>query len=399
MLPTAPDDTYIYVNTPDGVAALASAIDRAGRAAVDTEADSLHHYYQKVCLIQVAAGGSVYIVDPLCGVDLAPVLAALGRCPLVFHGADYDLRMLRRNFEFRAKRIFDTMVAARLLGYEKISLAGLVEKHFGIVLPKQGQKADWSRRPITPELLQYAANDTRYLEALAELLRAELAAQGRERWHEEMCDRLIAEAEDDPRESEPEKEWRIKGWRQLETPRALGILRELWYWREEEAKRVNLPPFRILGNETMIKLAQWAETTADFSTAPKLPRNCVGRRLHALKQAVGRGRRLPDSQLPQFQIPRKGERLPSAEDVVARLKKARNEAAVRLGLDPGLLAPASTLECIARRRPASVEQMIEFCGLYTWQAELVGSTLLAAMNGSRGESRQAPVPPSAETAP
>jgi ribonuclease D len=396
MLPLPPDDTFEYVNTAAAVASLAGEIDRAGRAAVDTEADSLHHYYHKVCLIQVAVGGVVYIVDPLCGVDLAPMLAALGRCPLVLHGADYDLRMLRRNFEFRATRIFDTMVAAKLLGYDKISLAGLVERHFGLVLPKQGQKADWSRRPITPELLRYAANDTRFLEALAELLRAELIAMGRERWHEEMCARLIVEVEDDPRESDPEREWRIKGWRQLETPRALAILRELWHWREEEAKRVNLPSFRILGNETMVKLAQWAEKETDFTTVPKLPRNCVGRRLHALRQAIGRGRQLPEDQLPQFQILRKGERQPPVDDVVSRLKSARNDAAVRLGVDPGLLAPASTLECIARRRPADLEQMIRLCGLFRWQAEMVGSVLLAALNGSQQGGKPVADPPTAE---
>ncbi|MBX7244729.1 MAG: HRDC domain-containing protein [Candidatus Sumerlaeaceae bacterium] len=388
MTETATNESVEYVSTDAAVEALAAELEKAGRIAVDTEADSLHHYFEKVCLIQIAAADSVYLVDPLTGANLKPLLEVLSRRPLLLHGADYDLRMLFRDFGFRASEVFDTMIASKLLGYERINLAGLVEKHFEVVLPKHGQRADWSRRPLPPALIGYAANDTRYLERLAQALEKELDAAGRLNWHREICRKLLDQAAAPLTDSDPEKVWRVKGWKTLESPRAQAVLRSLWHWRDTEAQRVNLPPFRVLSNEALVALAAWGEKNDDYATVPKLPRNCTGRRLHALKKAVTQARRLPDSQLPKPIVSARPPRIPNFDELNSKLKQIRDAKAVEIGLEPSLLAPAATLIAVAKARPATLEALKEAGELHDWQVALLGEDFLKIIVGIKTRTQQ-----------
>src|ERR1051326_6659458 len=201
--------------------------------AVDTEAESLHAYPEKVCLIQISTPSGDELIDPLAPINLGPLLDALSGHELIMHGADYDLRLLEKHHRFIPSAIFDTMLAARLLGLSQFSLSHLVEKYLGVKLEKGAQKANWALRPLTERMERYARNDTHYLKPLADRLKDELQAKGRLAWHAESCARLIVDCTRE-RPADMDSVWRIKGSHLLGRP-ALAVLRELWQWREREA--------------------------------------------------------------------------------------------------------------------------------------------------------------------
>ena len=179
--------------------------------AVDTEADSLHHYFEKVCLLQLSLQGRTYLVDPLADIPMEPLLKALAVKKLVFHGAEYDLRMLMAGYHFRPQgEVFDTMLAAQLVEGRACSLVTLAEKYLGVELTKQGQRSDWSRRPLTEAQLRYACNDTRHLEAIADHLQGELRRLDRLEWHRESCRRMVKATGQEKTPGDPERVWRIK---------------------------------------------------------------------------------------------------------------------------------------------------------------------------------------------
>ncbi|MFH0799247.1 MAG: HRDC domain-containing protein [Pseudomonadota bacterium] len=362
---------YAIIKTTSEIEALSSRVRGAERVAVDTEADSLHHYFEKVCLIQLTLAGENYIVDPLAGADLASLISALADKTLILHGADYDLRMLASSLGFRAQgEIFDTMIAARLLGYKEIGLAALVLHHFGVTLPKRGRKSDWSRRPLTLEQLSYASDDTRYLEPLADKLRDELEAKGRLGWHREACAAMVRAA-GEVREKDPEDDWRIKGTAALSS-KEMAFVSEIWKWREDEAQRVDLPPFKILMNEQIVAMATGSAASGGGQEIPrgaKLPRNCTGPRLAALHRAIEKARKMTQADWPRKRKSKRGE--PCSMEVVDALRSECLHIAKANGLEPSLLAPRALLASIARSRPASMQQMIAEGPMMNWQAELL----------------------------
>ena len=276
--------SYQYIDSQPDLAALVSRLKRAEGVALDTEADSLHHYYEKVCLIQLSLEGRTYIIDPLAGMKLNDLLTELAGTRLISHGAEYDLRMLRASYRFRPRSgLFDTMLAAQLVEGEARSLVALADKYLGVKLTKQGQRSDWSRRPLTEKQLTYAANDTRHLQAIADRLQVELRCLGRLDWHHQACARMVKATAEDKPPTDPERVWRIKGLSGLDR-RQLAFVRELWQWRDTEARRADLPPFKIAGNALILELAVWASTSRSRALihGPRLPRNCVGRRRGAL---------------------------------------------------------------------------------------------------------------------
>jgi ribonuclease D len=378
----------VYVQDDEAVREVADKITAAQRVALDTEADSLHHYFEKVCLLQLSVPDGDYIVDPLSSIDLKPLLAPLAQKELIIQGADYDLRMMKRDYDFSASRIFDTMSAAQLLGYDKFSYAALVERHVGVVLSKHGQKADWSQRPLPPKLVTYAASDTHYIFAVAEKLEQELRELGRLEWHQEVCERLLSYVAEGMREPDPERQWRIKGWQTLRGPRGWNFLREIWRWRDTEAQRADFPPFKVLRNETVLELAVWALSGGDPASMPKLPRNIVGRRRRLLEEAIEHARAMPQDQWPKpLGAPRR-DTPPPDEVLVATLKQIRDKAAAELKLDPGILLPGASLSAIAIARPATVEALQLAGDLYHWQTKLLGDELLAAVQNARPGARR-----------
>jgi ribonuclease D len=345
----------------------------ANWVAVDTEADSLHAYPEKVCLIQISTVSSDRLVDPLAGLDLDPLLDALTGHELIMHGADYDLRLLRKHHEFVPSAIFDTMLAARLLGLRQFGLSHLVEKFLNVKLEKGPQKANWAVRPLTERMERYARNDTYYLKSLADRLKPELEAKQRLAWHQESCARLILDSTTHC-PADMDSVWRIRGSHLLERP-ALAILRELWQWREAEAVGANRPPFFVLSHEALVQIA--AASAAAQPIEPFLPRHISERRHGGLMKAIARGQNLSPDHHPWplrriSRRPSEGERRRFAE-----LQKCRDSHAAALGIDPTLIAGRGMLSDLAHDWDKHTSELMN------WQRELLsappaGGGLLAA---------------------
>jgi ribonuclease D len=353
-----------------------------GRVALDTEAASFHRYHDRVYLVQLTAGGETSVIDPLTLDSLAPLGALLANPAVekVFHDADYDLRLLYHEFRFSAKRLFDTRIAAQLLGEPSIGLGALLQLYFGLTPDKRFQRADWSARPLTDGMLEYAAGDTSHLNELRDILRDKLIEKKRLSWAEEEF--VILEGtrwdggEVDPRESFI----RLKGARVLDR-RGLALLRELYDWRETTASRLDRAAFRIMGNEVLIHLAANPVSTLDELAKVKgVGRDVAERRGAELLAAMERGKAIGEAELPRFERgPRRPEADPAYELRLEKLKVRRNQLATELGLQPGVLCPNGTLEAIARAVPPSVDAMAGLPGLREWQRKELGEALLAAM--------------------
>ena len=328
------------------------------RVAVDTEADSLHCYREKLCLLQISIPGRDVIVDPLADVDLAPLRDALANKEIVLHGADYDLRLLRRNLNFAPQQVFDSVIAARLLGIREFSLAALVKKYFDVELVKGSQKANWAQRPLSSRMAEYAINDTRYLLPLAEHLEKELNSRNRMEWFRQSCQRALEQATVD-RERDIDQAWRISGAGALHG-RASAVLRELWNWREKEAEAVDRPPFHILQNRELLHSAE----KFDAGGSPDY-KHFSERRRRAFREAGERGLQLPERDWPVR--PRRSGTRPTAEVVkqIERLRRNRDHAAKNLHIESSFIAPRATLEAIA------ADQTRADALLVPWQRELI----------------------------
>ncbi len=379
-------DTYIYVCNAATLDSLIRSIREAPSVALDMEADSLHSYFEKVCLIQLSVGEEHFVVDPFSGLDFDGLVEALAGKRLIVHGGHYDLRMLRAWKGFRAGgEVFDTMIAAMLLGIEQIGLAALVARFFDIAMTKDSQKSDWSRRPLSEKQLRYAVNDTRYLEALAACLHGELRERGRVEWHRESC-RAMVEAAGRDRPDEPDDAWRIKGAGRL-THRQLAYLRELWAWRDMRARHSDRPAFKVLGNRQLLELAQWTEEHPDESLdkGPKLPRNFVGSWRRTLERAIARAASLTPAEWP----PRRGtagvKPLPVDPREFDALRGECARIAGQLEIAPSTLAPRAALEAIVQQRCRTPDEVMEGAGLLRWQAELVRPALERAFAASGEE--------------
>jgi len=334
-------------------------IESVDRMAVDTEADSLHCYREKLCLLQISLTARDYIVDPLANVDLAPLSAALERKEIVLHGADFDLRLLRRGLNFAARRIFDTVIAARLLGIRDFSLAALVKRHFDVDLGKGSQKANWARRPLSDRMLEYAMNDTHYLLPLADRLESQLREHNRLDWLRQSCQRAIEQAAVERVRDEDEL-WRIRGSASL-SGRAAAVLRALWQWREKEAEAADRPPFHILQNDELLNAAVSfaAESVPDY-------RYFSSRRRQTFRHAAQSALQLPEAEWPVSRR-RFGTR-PSTETVrrTEQLRQRRDRAARELDLESAFIASRSTLEAIAADQTRAAKLLVP------WQRELLG---------------------------
>ena len=325
--------------------------------AIDTEADSLHSYFEKLCLIQISTGEEDILVDPLAGVSLQPLYDVLANKRLILHGADYDLRLLNRTGIFAATDIFDTMIASRLCGFQELGLAALVAKYFDVKLSKASQKANWAMRPLSKQMLEYAVNDTKYLMHIAGVLEAELHRLERWEWFAESRDRMIASARE-PRERDETKAWRISGSAAL-SPRAQSVLRVLWYWRDGEARTWDRPPFHVIGNEDLCRIAEKAVRGEAYST-PRMS----SRRRKSFEVVLALALHIPEEEWP---VPPKTRRRRTTREEAARfeyLKSNRDKVAAELGLDPSIVAPRGALEA------ASIAP--NTTALMRWQKKLIG---------------------------
>ncbi len=380
--PSRPLGPVQLIEDDAGLKDLISSLSSSPLLAVDTEAASFHRYLDRVYLLQLSSRQLTAVVDPLAVSSLEQFgeLLAKPSVEVVFHDADYDLRLLEREFGFRANRLFDTRVAAQLLNEPGIGLAALLAKYLGVTLDKRYQRADWSARPLTEPMLRYAASDTHYLPELRDILRTRLEEMGRLSWAEEEF-ALLETVEWSGQE--PEAPWlRMKGAKALK-PRQLAILRELYKWRDVTARRLDRAAFRIINNEPIMAMAiDPPANLAALGQVRGVGRDLLERRGDEVMAALERAMAIPDAELPQrVRLPRRAVD-PAFEERLERLKAVRNAEAERLGLALGVLAPNSILEGIARLEPGTTD-LSGVEGMRRWQREVVGEKLLAAA-GSGG---------------
>jgi ribonuclease D len=370
-----------YVTHPDALADLIAAARREPRVAVDTEAASFHRYRDRIYLIQVSTRDRTALIDPLAIADLAPVGALLADAKVekVFHDADYDLRVLDRDYGFRAVRLFDTRVAAQLAGEPAIGLAALLDKYLGVKLAKEHQKADWSLRPLPPEMLAYAAADTRHLLELRDALERRLRELGRLAWVDEEFLRLESLRWTGAAGSDADGYLRVKGAKGL-PPRALGAFRELHRWRESVAQRDDKAPFRVIGHDALLAASRALPLApADLARIKELPASLARRHGAALLAAVARALALPERDLPRLERVARLPKDPAFDARVDRLKAVRNRVATELGLEPGVLCGRTTLEAVARARPKDRAGLALVGELRRWQIQVLGDALLEAL--------------------
>lgn len=330
----------------------------ASRIALDTEADSLHSYFEKLCLVQVATPDFVELLDPLApGVSLVEFFEALRDKEVVFHGADYDLRLLYRQGRFEPAKIFDTMLAARLAGEGQVGLAALVKKHFGVELSKSSQKANWALRPLSQQMIAYALADVEHLLPLAVLLEQKLKFYGRLGWLEEWIGRMVESARN-AKEKDPEQRWRIPGVNRL-PPRAQAVARALWYWRDEEARQWNRPAFYVLSNSDLLRIAELATEGKPFST-PRFPRQ----RRENFERTLDGALRIPEQDWPVMERRPRPKFDPNFSKRFEEIKERRDRVARELELEPALVAPKAALEAWAASGDTSQ--------LMNWQKQLLG---------------------------
>jgi ribonuclease D len=372
--------TYRYIRTPRELGALVKRVAGEPLIAMDTEAASFHRFVDRIYLIQLSTRRETAIIDPLTVGDVGELGAILAdpAVEVIFHDADYDLRILDRDYGLRARRLFDTRIAAQLLGEPAIGLAALLEKYAGVQLDKKYQRADWSRRPLSQEMLDYAAMDTRFLPKLRDVLRASLEERQRLHWAEEEFARL-EDLRWTPVQSNGDGFLRIKGARLL-TRRGLALLRELVHWRDGVAAELDRASFRVVSNEALLAAAGAAPRTIEALRAVAgMPARLLEQRGASLLEAIERGMAVPEKELPRF--PRGERRTPDAafDRRVDRLKAVRNAAAEQLAPDPGVLCPKGTLEAVARTAPADAEALAVVPELRRWQMEVLGAAFLAAI--------------------
>ena len=374
---------FEMIDRASDLESLAKDLLREDVIGVDTEADSFYHYFDKTCLVQIATRKNFYLIDPLAlggPAELTPLGPVLANPDLrvVFHAAEYDIFVLKRDCAFDFAGLFDTMISAQLLGYPAIGLSALVEKHFGVTLPKDQQRSDWSRRPLSDKQKVYAAGDVQYLIRLAEKLERELKKAGRLEWAQDDFAGLT-------RRQWPVREFdalgylRIKGARRLD-PKSLAVLRELYLMRDARAREVDRPAFKVLGDRTLLEIAETLPQGLGSLGGIKGVTDLILRRMGGeIMSAVRRGRKKAHGPIPKLQSNGRRRLDRRTERRLAQLKRWRSKRAQELALDPGVLCPNTGLEAISWCNPSSRDDLTDLPELKPWFVREFGEEVTAVL--------------------
>lgn len=375
----------ILVYNRKTLAQMMAHLSQQSTIALDTESDSLFRYYPKVCLIQISTYADVsntgpvvdYLVDPLRGDDISPLALVLENAAIekIIHAAENDILLLQRNFRFTFQNVFDTQLAARILGWKRLGLAAILEEHFGVISDKRMQRTDWGQRPLTPQQLAYAQVDTHYLLALRTLLAEQLEHTAR--WEEaQEAFAQLSQLRYDQRAEVERSFWQMKGVRDV--PRdALGVLESLWQWRESEAQRRNRPPFKVMNDELLVKLALRRPVKLEelFQMAGVSAQQINGYG-PALLQAIAAGSKRPPSSPPRAR-PRLEETLdPVVTQRFEALRRWRTGIAEARGVTPDIIFTNEILIEIAQRAPQSEADLLAIPAIGPWKARNYGPEVL-----------------------
>jgi ribonuclease D len=361
---------------------IAAILCRQQEFAVDLEMDSLHHFREKVCLMQVSTRSESWLIDPLALGDLSPLAAPLNDPAIlvVMHGSDYDIRSLHRDFGIEVNNLFDTMIAARFLGITEFGLAALLRLRFGVELDKKYQKADWSRRPLSPEMCAYAVADTSNLLPLYDQLCSELRGKGRLAWLDEEC-RLVCQA----RVSEKEGPLFLycKGAGKLKG-RSLAALEGLLQFRDRQARELDRPPFKVLSAETLQEVAEkQPRSVSELAAIKGMTQGQIQRYGDRILTVISAAWALSEDELPRFPRRQREEPSDGAKERLKRLKSWREFRSKELGLESGVLAPNWLLEGIADIQPATAAALDRITGMREWQKRLYGNELIEVLADDR----------------
>ena len=375
----------VLVADQDALGRLVAALASCPAVAVDTESNSMHAYREQVCLLQFSTPDADFIVDPIRVADLS-ALAPFFANPeqqKIFHAAEYDIICLRRDYKFELANLFDTMSAARTLGWPQVGLANILDTHFGVKMNKKFQRADWKRRPLSPEQLDYARMDTHYLVALRDKQIELLTESGRLVEAEEEFARLAQLRDDaDPeagqdRRYSPGAFWRAKGARDL-TPAQAAVLQAVFTYREQQAERIDRPPFMVMGEPILTELARRAPRDAEaLKAVPGMTPDLIRRHGSALLQAVEQGLAAPPQRPPQ--VTRESDEV---QDRYDRLHTWRKEKAKKRGVESDVILPRTALWDLARRPPRTRDDLAQIADFGPWRRETYGAEILALLAGA-----------------
>lgn len=362
----------------ESVARFAEELQQFPVIAVDLEADSMHCYQEKVCLLQFSTPERTVLIDPLAEVDLSPLKPVLAdnRIRKIFHAADYDIRCLARDFDIEINGLFDTMISCQFLGEEKVGLADALNKYFGVELDKQYQRADWSERPLSEGMIRYAAADTAHLHKLVDNLERQLREKDRLDWVMEEFT-LLEKARF--AQNDGAMFLRFKGAGRLNR-RQLAVLEELLEWRDSEARRRDCPLYKVIGNKPLLAMSiDQPRGRKGLLGIEGISPRLVDRYGGAMLQAITRGGKLPEEELPIFPRGERRVKDPEADKRTTALKEWRKKIAAELEIDPGVLINNAALEELARRWPKSADDLNEIAILKNWQKKVLGEGILTAL--------------------
>ena len=377
-MPSVEMKPWIWIDAAQTFRALVDELHTHTRLAVDTESNSLHAYRERICLIQISTTHSDYLLDPLAIGDLSPLQPIFSDPTIekIFHAAEYDLICLRRDFGGQATCIFDTMIAARTLGWTQLGLGSLLETHFGVKADKRHQRANWGARPLTPDQLAYAQLDTHHLIPLRDRLSEELKSKNcHDEAQEEFArlSQIIGSNHFELPAFDPENFWRISGARDL-TPRQAAILRQLFIYRDSAARQMNRPPFKVMNDNVLLALAQAEPKTLYDVKKTEGVSGSIRRYAPVLLEAVDRGRHAPLCHPPR------NER--ESEEIVERyetLRKWRKKKAQTRGVEADVIIPRDVMWSLARRPPHSRDDLQLINGLGPVRREKYGDELVAIL--------------------
>jgi ribonuclease D len=366
----------ILIDNSDGLARLAVTLADHPAVAVDTESNSLHAYRERVCLIQFSTPDADYIVDPLPLADLRP-LAALFANPgqqKIFHAAEYDLICLRRDYGFTFANLFDTMSVARTLGWPQVGLAAILAARFGVTMNKKYQRADWKRRPLTPEQLAYASLDTHHLIALRDIQVQALAEAGYLLEAQEDFERLARGGPPpEPASDGRPAFWRVKGAFDL-APQQAAILEALFDYREQQAERIDRPPFMVMSEANLLEIARRAPLRVeDLQGLAGMTPDQVRRHGQRIVEAVRHGLDAPPRQAPPTREP------DAVQERFDRLHTWRKNRAKKRGVESDVIVPKTTLWDLARRPPQSRDDLAQIADFGASRREAYGDEILALL--------------------
>jgi len=382
-MPPARTESALYLDQVGAVDQFLNEVSDVKELALDTEGASFHRFLDRIYLLQISTRGRSAIIDPLPIGSPAKLGELLQRkdVEVVFHDADYDLRLLHQDYGWHVTNIFDTRIASQLLGIKSFGLAALLEQFFDVKLDKKHQRADWSMRPLTPDMLEYAAQDTRYLLELKDHMKGELERRGRLHWAQEEFARL--EGTRWEAEESMEGFLRLKGARDL-TRRELAVLREVANWRDTVAAQLDRATFRVMGNEVLFELARTTpRSVSELAAIKGMPKGMIERGGADIVNAIRRGMEAPEAELPKFPKGQRWNKDRDFDDRVARLKSVRDAAATRLELDPGVLCSRERLENVARSGAKSIDDLAAVPDLRRWQIEEMGAGFIEALRADQ----------------